>query len=159
MRILRPQRQGGFTMLELIMVIILMGILSAVVLPRFARRLEFEGKGFFNQTEGMIRYAQKTAIAQRRNVSVQINSTDKRICLTYQAASLDCAADGVADPDGGLTFSRDAPTDVNFDATSTITFTALGRLTGNANMQVTVTQNGAPAAGTITVEAATGYVH
>lgn len=146
-------------MMELIMVIVLMGILSAVVLPRFAGRLEFEGRGFFNQVEGMIRYAQKTAIAQRRNVSVQINSADRRICLTYQAASLTCAAEGVRDPDGGALFAKLAPTDVNFSATSTITFTALGRLTGNANMQVTVTQAGAPAAGTITVEAVTGYVH
>lgn len=146
-------------MLELIMVIVLMGILSAVVLPRFARRLEFEGKGFFNQSEGMIRYAQKTAIAQRRNVSVQINNTSKRICLSYQAGSLDCSVDGVADPDGGATFSRVAPTDVNFDTTTTITFTALGRLTGSANMQVTVTQAGTSDAGTITVEAVTGYVH
>lgn len=146
-------------MLELIMVIVLMGILSAVLLPRFAARLEFEGRGFFNQTEGMIRYAQKTAIAQRRNVSVQINNTDKRICLTYQAASLDCAVNGVPEPDGGATFSKIAPDNVNFSATSTITFTALGRLTGSANVQVTVTQAGAPDAGTITVEAMTGYVH
>lgn len=141
------------------MVIVLMGILSAVVLPRFAGRLEFEGRGFFNQTEGMIRYAQKTAIAQRRNVSVQINSADRYICLTYLAASLNCAAEAVANPDGGAAFTKVPPTDVNFSATTTITFTALGRLTGNANIQVTVTQAGAPAAGTITVEAVTGYVH
>ncbi len=159
MRFFRPQFQLGFTMMELVMVIVLIGILSAVVLPRFAGRLEFEGRGFFNQTEGMIRYAQKTAIAQRRNVSVQINNTSRMICLTYQAASLDCSVDGVPEPGSALTFSKTAPTDVNFNTTTTLTFTALGRLTGNANVQISVTQTGAPDAGSITVEAVTGYVH
>lgn len=149
----------GFTMMELITVIVLMGILSAVVLPRFTSRLEFEGRGFFNQTEAMIRYAQKTAIAQRRNVSVQIDNSAKLICLTYSAASLNCAVEGVLNPHGTGFFSETAPANVNFNVTTTITFTALGRLAGNANVQVIVTQLGAPDAGTITVEAATGYVH
>lgn len=146
-------------MMELIMVIVVMGILSAIVLPRFTGRTEFEGRGFFNQTEGMIRYAQKVAIAHRRNVTVQIDNSTNRICLTYQSASVDCSSEGVIDPESQTTFTKTAPANVSFAAASSFTFTPLGRLTGNTNVSVTVNQAAAPAAGTITIEAVTGYVH
>jgi MSHA pilin protein MshC len=64
----RPQ--GGFTMVELIMVIILAGILAAVAASRFFNRTGFDVSSFADTARGMVRYAQKLAIAQNRTVWV-----------------------------------------------------------------------------------------
>ena len=67
----------GFTLLELVVVMIVAGILSATVLPRFGGRTCFEERGFRDETLAALRFAQKSAIASRRLV-----------CVTFAASGL-----------------------------------------------------------------------
>jgi len=67
-RLLAPQR--GFTLVELIAVMVITGVLAAVALPRFFMRGSFDSRAFNDQIVSTLRYAQKTAIAQHRNVCV-----------------------------------------------------------------------------------------
>ncbi|WP_299181917.1 prepilin-type N-terminal cleavage/methylation domain-containing protein [uncultured Neptuniibacter sp.] len=56
--------QRGFTLVEIIVVIILLGILSAVAIPRFSDTSTFESASLRSSILGSLKLAQKTALAQ-----------------------------------------------------------------------------------------------
>ncbi|MCQ8130417.1 pilus assembly FimT family protein, partial [Methylomonas rivi] len=69
----RLDRQAGFTLVELVMIIVVIGVLSKTALPRFFDIESFQQHGFFNDTLNAIRYAQKLAVATGCNVHVAIS--------------------------------------------------------------------------------------
>ena len=77
---LRASR-AGFTMVELIMVMVLIGILGAVAGSRFFDREVFEARAYADQAKALIRYAQKLAIAQNRPVFVRSTPTGFAVCF------------------------------------------------------------------------------
>ena len=147
----------GFTLIELIMVMVILGILSAIAVPRFAGNSVFQSRGFADQVLATLRYAQKAAIAQHRLVCVSLsNATTATVTLTI--ASLDSATNctvvvPLTIPDQTNNILT-APTDITLTTTAAVfTFDALGK----ANTAVTLTIPEVDNA--ITVEAETGYVH
>jgi MSHA pilin protein MshC len=162
---------NGFTMIELVMVMVLAGILAIAIIPRFANKSVFDAKGFFDQSISMLRYAQKVAIAQRTNVFVNANAASGTICLTY-VADANCASTTASDKVVALS-SMPLATDQSWmiktvPAGSGITlggalvfsFSALGKPTPvpdpTPNNAIVVNINGT---GVITIERETGYVH
>ena len=151
-------KQSGFTLIELVMVMILVAILAFTAIPRFAQRNTYDTRGFFDQSVAMLRYAQKTAIAQGRNVFVNINPTV--ICLTYVAdasCTSSATAEQVLDPATSTWFRKLTPNGTSLGAAQSFSFTALGR--PNPNNAVSVAMTGAGINQTIIVERDTGYVH
>jgi len=67
--------QRGLTIVELVMTIVIMGILAAVVGPRFFERKDYGERLFFEETIAAVRYAQKFAIAS--GCAVQISVRDR----------------------------------------------------------------------------------
>ena len=57
---------SGFTLIELVVILVLVGILSVVAGPVIWQRLSFDAAAFHDRALATVRYAQKTAIAQRR---------------------------------------------------------------------------------------------
>ena len=66
-------RQRAFTLVELVIVMVLMGILAAVAIPRFADRNAFDAAGFANELTASLKHARKSAVAMRRNVCVVLD--------------------------------------------------------------------------------------
>jgi MSHA pilin protein MshC len=147
-------RPRGFTLVELAVVLVVVGILAVFVLPRFGGRLSYDTFGFYDQVGGALRFAQKAAIAERRAVCVAITATS--LTLTRAAAAPPSVACGAALPiPGGTTNVLTAPTGVSLAPAVSFNFTALGQ----ASAAVTITVTGEPPARTIVVERETGYVH
>lgn len=149
--------QRGFTMTELITVIVIIGIMGAVVMPRFFDRNTFDSRGFYDQTISTLRYAQKTAIAQRRLVCVTFPSTSRIVLRTTAnfadtACNTDLQNPSGTYPAGQTTYTVDAPSGVVLSGAAAFNFDALGRAS-TAVATITVGSY------TINVEQETGYVH
>jgi MSHA pilin protein MshC len=63
-------RCRGFTLPELVATIVIMGILAAVAVPRLMSSKGFASRGFYDEAQAVVRFAQKTAIAWRRPIVV-----------------------------------------------------------------------------------------
>jgi MSHA pilin protein MshC len=146
---------AGFTLIELVMTIVIVGILAAVAAPRFYNNNVFQSRGFADQVQASLRYAQKEAIAQHRNVCVTFLPAPSTI--TLRIASLSGAArpcdSPLTSPTGG-SYVITAPAGIAFAALPTaFNFDALGR----PNVAQTINITGAT--NSITIEPETGYVH
>ena len=157
-------RASGFTLVELVVTLIVVGILAVAVLPRFASLNVFEAVGAADQLRALINHARKTAVAQRRMTYLDFSTTPPQLCQLGAASACSVASCAAAVP---LPASyRQAKTTVTFSGSlgSKLCFDALGSpydTSGLLTAQKTVTvldQTGATAK-TITVEMETGYVH
>jgi MSHA pilin protein MshC len=66
--------QSGFTTIELVVVIVVMGILAAVIAPRLDLLSGFDERGFHDQLKASLQYARKAAVAARHPVCVSVTS-------------------------------------------------------------------------------------
>jgi Tfp pilus assembly protein FimT len=71
---------SGFTMVELIVIMIILGILAVVAIPRMDSATAFRAVEFRDQTIAALRFAQKTATSHRRMVCAEFASD--RVTLT-----------------------------------------------------------------------------
>ncbi len=142
----------GFTLVELIVTMIVVGTLAIAVIPRFADQAGFDARGFRDGTLSVLRYAQKSAVAQRRQVCVTFGagSVTLRIASDWGGA---CDTD-LAGPEGTTPYSIAAPATSGFVAQpADFNF----RPSGAASADRVINVKGMPAS-PINVVAATGYV-
>ena len=57
------------------MTIVVVGILAVMAAPRFVSWTGFASRGFYDEAQGVVRLAQKTAIAWRRTIFVCVSAT------------------------------------------------------------------------------------
>ena len=160
-------RQSGFTLIELIVVVTLVGIVAIFAAPRILSSSDIDAYGFHNQTLAYLRYAQKTAIAQRRTVCVGFTTSSVSLSISSLPAIYICSTPGtLVGPNGesGVVVLN-APSGVSFSTASLPTafyFDGLGQpitVAGTGGAQSTQTFQVDGVSRTITVEATTGYVH
>lgn len=148
---------GGFTLVELVVVLIVIGVLAVVVMPRFFDRQTFDARGFYDQALSMARYGQKVAIAQRRDVYFNADMASATICLTYVPDAACTNAAGVTNPADGAKFSTTALPGVGLSTSVSFAFSALGKPKPDAAVSFGIV--GDSMTRTISVERETGYVH
>lgn len=169
--------QRGFTLIELILVIVIVGIMSAVAITRLVSTSSFDGKTYADQLSAMLRYGQKVAIAQNRNVYARVGAAGVALC--YQSA---CGAGArVLAPAGANSGSSSTktvcaddtwaceapPSGVTVGVETTFYFDPVGKPFALADVPPTPTSTftgltvplTGPTARSITMERETGYVH
>ncbi|EUJ09821.1 prepilin-type N-terminal cleavage/methylation domain-containing protein [Methylophilaceae bacterium 11] len=149
--------QCGFTLVELVAVITIVGLLAAVAGPKFIGSATFETRGAQGTLLAALRYAQKTAVAQRRYVYLNLNTTTRTLCLGYTS---NCSS-AVIDPSTQVAYTKVLPSTVALSTTqAALAFDGLGRPVPNASASYSL-QNAtdlSEAPRNIVVEAETGYV-
>lgn len=145
--------QSGFTLTELVVVIVVTAILAVAVGTRFLSSSAFEARGYFDQAQALVRYAQKAAIAQRRSVFVAVSGGALSACFDAGCA------DPVKDPGQGTGLTIAPPAGGSFSlAPGGFSFDGLGRPVPDGQYTLAVSVSG-EGSRSFTIERETGYVH
>lgn len=153
----------GFTLVELTLVLVILGVLAAVGAPRFFATTTFQARGFYEETLSAARYARHLAIATQCPVRVDIDAAADTYALhlpddadadpaTCDGAGAGFGTNPVPHPTRNEDFTGTAPNGVNVGGAGlTFYYDGIGR--PSASGSVTIGSR------TLTVEPETGYVH
>lgn len=147
---------SGFSLIELVAVLVIIGALAVVAVPRFADSATYEARGFVDETAAAARYAQRLAAAS--GCAVQFSVAAGGYSLQHEDP---CDSDTfgsfpVRHPARSENFAGTTPSGVTVSVSGagTLVFDALGR--PSSSSQVTVSANGFSR--TFIVHPETGYV-
>lgn len=144
----------GFTLVELILVIVVIGILAAVVGPRFFDRQVFDDRLYAEELRAGLRHAQKLALAGGCRIRFSLDGSGYQLLrdADCDSATTDFTA-AVLDPaTGQAPYAGTAPAGIGLTPAAgfTVIFDSLGRADRAINASV-----GSHA---LSVEADTGLV-
>lgn len=99
--------ERGFTLAELIIVMVITSVLAVVAIPKLFDRSEFAARGARDFIASAMRYAQKSAIAMRRNVCVDIagSAVTATVALAEGSDQACAAANALVHPGNGKPFA------------------------------------------------------
>jgi MSHA pilin protein MshC len=147
---------AGYTLVELIIVISVVGILAATLGPRFFTQSVFSQRGFADELAAALRYTQKTAVIT--GCAAQLTVTATSYVAAQQAASGNTCNAGdttwttaVYGPDG-IAIAGTAPSTTTVSPVGAFRFNDQGQLTSSPGTTLTI---GARA---ITIVPGTGLV-
>jgi len=162
------KRQAGFTMIELVTVMVLIGILAAIGIPRMMGSDSTGTLVFGEEVVSAVRHAHKTAIARRRLVCATLEGKTVRLRMREAPGTGACTLGiGVSDTEYDSTnnstvagrggFAGAAAVALFFHPDGSITRDAAGTtfVTSADTLQI---MEGSVAMRTIRMEGTTGYV-
>lgn len=124
-------RKGGFTIIELVMVIVLIAIMAALAIPKFDSYYAIKLGGAARKLLFDIRYAQRLAIAQHDSYGVEFNTAANTYRI-YKVSDNSTAIEPLSrssflvDYTANTEFKDIDITSVNFGGTTKIAFSSLG---------------------------------
>ena len=141
------QYNQGFTLIELVTVIVILGILAAVGSAKFFNNATFRDTQYHQQVLSAFRFAQKIAIASQNDVT---------ICLTADSyelyySSLTCSGTPVKHPVGQVNYQDSDISEIT--PVQNFTYKASGEAISTGAYSFSV------GGYNVVVEQVTGYVH
>ena len=148
-RIRLPQgTAGGFTLPELVIVLVLIGILAAFAAPRLDVT-GFERQIFADELTNGLRYARKVALNSGCPVQVDVSAGADSVSVAYTGAGGDaCPAGPLPHPSRGGDFILNG----EINAGGSVVFDAFGRAQSGLAITLAPSEQ-------IFIEPGTGYVH
>ena len=132
---MRRSNLAGFTVIELVTSIAIIGILAAVTVPRMFDNSAFSERGYIDELASTLRYAQKVAIASECEVQVSITAAGYS-AMQRAAAGNTCNPAGawttVVRRSDGTALAGNSPVDVTSAPVVTITLDRDGAPMGGA---------------------------
>ncbi|MCO6412963.1 MAG: type II secretion system protein [Thiogranum sp.] len=142
------QRQGGFTLVELVAVFVILATLSVLLIPRFAHT-DATVPAQADQVGRVLRHAQALAMAQGRALTFDV--------LSGTSYAITDGVSAIRDPAGELqTYALQ--NGVAFTAGADIRFDSLGRPMNGASLISAAQSWVLGGSATVTVEPVTGFV-
>ena len=150
----RFTRPGGYTLVELVVVMSVAGILAAYIAPRFWDQQSFSDRGYVDELASALRSAQKAAVISGCPAELTLQAT------SYSAAQQASSGNACNPADtswstpligaDGSAIQDSAPANTSASPTGTFQFDTQGRLTSSPGTTITVGTH------TITLVAGTG---
>ena len=121
----------GFTIVEMVTIMVVIGILSAIAIPRLTQTSAFSSNAYRNEIASALRHAQKSAVSHRRLVCAALTKTTVKLTIATQSPP--CNQD-FSSPDGSLVYqSRDTGVEAGGDFIGhTLYFQPGGEITTDA---------------------------
>ena len=87
-------KQSGFTLVELVMMLVILGVLSATAIPKFFEKSVYAERAFFDDVLHAVQYAQKLAVATGCGVRFSISSNSYSLTRRGASSSTACPTSG-----------------------------------------------------------------
>lgn len=130
----RARTARGFTLVELVTTLVIVGILGSVAVAHMFDNRAFGERGYVDEVASTLRYAQRIAVASNCEVAVSIGADTYNVA---QPAAVNCNNNPSAWPtqvrrgDGTL-MNGAAPTDVTLAPATTVVFRSDGSVRGGS---------------------------
>lgn len=148
--------QGGFTVVELVLVIIIVAVLGAIAMPRFVGNRAFQERGYYEELATSLKFAQKFAVASGCAVRMRVDATGYQ-ARQQQMIGGRCDPNDAAWPTPVVLADSQAlvgstPNGVLVAPAVTVVFDPLGRTNLGGNQTISVGPF------SLTIQADSGYV-